>query len=189
MTAIKILTAAVAMLTIAALDSASAQQEGAPESPATGQGMMGESGSMMGDHGSMMGDRGSMMGGGGMMQGMGGGALAMCGRMTAHIEGRLAFLKAELKITPEQESLWDTYAAAIRDNAKTISKGCTAMMEQSKDKRPPLPERLDTYAQFMQSRIEALRAVSQALKPLYAALSDTQKDVADQMIRGSTGFM
>jgi hypothetical protein len=30
----------------------------------------------------------------------------MCGRMTAHIEGRLAFLKAELNITPEQEALW-----------------------------------------------------------------------------------
>jgi hypothetical protein len=48
---------------------------------------------MMG-HGMMSGQ--SMMGGHGMLggMGMGGGSASMCGRMTAHIEGRLAFLKA-----------------------------------------------------------------------------------------------
>ena len=55
----------------------------------------------------------------------------MCGRMTAHIEGRLAFLKAELNITPEQEALWKDYANAVRDNAKTMSGRCTALMGDS----------------------------------------------------------
>ena len=68
----------------------------------------------------MMG-RPRMMGG----MGMGGGPAAMCGRMTSHVEGRIAFLKAELKITPEQEALWNDYANAVRDNAKAMGSRCT----------------------------------------------------------------
>jgi len=34
--------------------------------------------------------------------------------MSDHIEGRLAFLKTELKITPMQLSLWNAFAAAAR---------------------------------------------------------------------------
>jgi hypothetical protein len=139
-------------------------------------------GSMMG-HGMMMGHRG-MMGG---MRGKHGGYL--CGRMTAHVDGRLAFLKTELKITPEQESQWNDYAAAVKDNAKTIGERCTAMMAQSNEKTPSLPERLDAQEQFMMTRLDALRAVGKALKPLYAVLSDEQKQLADQFIRSSSGMM
>ena len=150
-------------------------------------GMMG--GGMMG-HG-MMGEGQSMMGGHGMMGGigMGGGSASMCGRMTAHIEGRLAFLKAELNITPEQEALWKDYANAVRDNAKTMSGRCTALMGDSDASEKSLPDRLDAQEQFVAARLDALRATNKALKPLYQALSDAQKKLADQLIRSSTGMM
>ncbi len=143
----------------------------------SGGGMMGQKsgGGMMG-HG--------MMGG---MRGMGGGDV--CGRMTAHMDGRLAYLKAELKITPEEEPLWNDYAAAVKDNAKSLGERCTALVAQSKDKTPSLPERLDIHEQFMTARVDALRSIGKALKPLYAALSDEQKQLADQFINGSTGQM
>ena len=35
----------------------------------------------------------------------------MCAAMAGHVEGRLAYLKAELKITDAQEPLWKAYAA------------------------------------------------------------------------------
>jgi hypothetical protein len=162
-----------------------------------------DSGSMMGQTqgGSMMDQKsggGSMMGGGmmghrGMMGGGRGGFI--CGKMTAHIEGRLAFLKTELKITPEQESLWNAYADAVRANAKTIGERCTAMMGmmgmmgQDAGKTTSLPERLDAQEQFMMARLDVLRAVGKTLKPLYAALSDEQKQLADQFIKSSTGMM
>ncbi len=123
-----------------------------------------------------------MMGG---MRGMGGGDV--CGRMTAHMDGRLAYLKAELKITPAEESVWNDYAAAVKDNAKSLGERCTALVAQSKDKTPSLPERLDIQDQFMTARLDALRSIGKALKPLYAALSDEQKQLADQFINGSTG--
>jgi hypothetical protein len=149
----------------------------------SGGGMMGQmSGGMMG-HGMMM-CRHGMMGG---MRGMGGGDV--CGRMTAHMDGRLAYLKAELKITPEEESLWNDYAAAVKDNAKSLGERCTALVAKSKDKSPSLPERLDIHDQFMTARLDALRSIGKALRPLYADLSDEQKQLADQFINGSTGLM
>jgi len=50
----------------------------------------------------------ALMGHGGMMGSMGtkGGRPSLCAMMTQHVEGRLAFLKAELNITPEQDSVW-----------------------------------------------------------------------------------
>jgi hypothetical protein len=40
--------------------------------------------------------------------------------MTEHIEGRLAFLKTELKITDAQLPLWNAFAQAMRDNATAM---------------------------------------------------------------------
>ena len=171
---------AVALLAaIAATGSARAQQDSQQNSQPNSGSMMNQqpgSGSMMG-HG--------MMGG----IGMGGGSASMCGRMTAHIEGRLAFLKAELNITPEQEALWKDYANAVRDNAKTMSGRCTALMGDSGASEKSLPDRLDAQEQFVAARLDALRATNKALKPLYQALSDAQKKLADQLIRSSTGMM
>src|ERR1700755_43071 len=36
------------------------------------------------------------------------------------VDGRIAFLKAELKITPAQEAQWQQVKAAIRENARTL---------------------------------------------------------------------
>ena len=112
----------------------------------------------------------------------------MCGRMTAHIEGRLAFLKAELNITPEQEALWKDYANAVRA-MQTMSGRCTTLMGDSDASEKSLPDRLDAQEQFVAARLDALRATNKALKPLYQALSDAQKKLADQLIRSSTGMM
>jgi hypothetical protein len=175
---------AVALLAaITATVSARAQQDSQPDSGSM-MNQQPDSGSMMG-HGMMSGGQ-SMMGGHGMM---GGGSASMCGRMTAHIEGRLAFLKAELNITPEQEALWKDYANAVRDNAKSMSGRCTSLMGDSGASEKSLPDRLDAQEQFVAARLDALRATNKALKPLYQALSDAQKKLADQLIRSSTGMM
>jgi uncharacterized membrane protein YccC len=105
------------------------------------------------------------------------------------VEGRLAFLKAELNIAAEEESLWNDYAAAIRDNAKTMTARCTTLMGQAGASAQKLPDRLDAQEQFMAARLDALRATSKALKALYAALTDAQKQTADQLIRSSTGMI
>lgn len=182
MNAIKVLMVVSTILAVAAVMESTTAQQGSPPEGGSTMGHQPEGGSMMGHSGMGMGK--------GMMQGMGGarGDASMCARMTGHIEGRLAFLKAELKITSEQESLWNDYAAAVRDNAQAMTTRCASMMSEGGKNEANLPDRLDAHEQFMAAQLDTLRATSKALKPLYAALSDTQKEVANQLIR-SMGMM
>jgi hypothetical protein len=132
-----------------------------------------------------------MMGYGAMgpwMMGRSGSAEAMCSAMGSHIEGRLAYIKAELKVTDAQEPLWSAYAVAARDNAKTMIARCTTMMGKG-DSQVTLPDRLDQNEQLMAAHLDAVRVMDKALKPLYAALSDGQKKTADQLFWGPMGMM
>jgi len=193
MTMSKVLTLVFALLAASAVAcSARAQQESQPDSGPTNSGSMMDqqpSGHMMSP--GRMGAGGPMMGQHGVRRGMGmrGGHGSMCGMMTTHVEGRLAFLKAELNITSEQESLWNDYVGAVRDTAKSMATRCSSMMKQGEASKQSLPDRLDAQEQFVAARLDALRAVSKALKPLYGALSDAQKQAADELIRSSTGMM
>ncbi len=149
-------------------------------------------GSMMGRWGHGMMGFGGVMGYGGMgpwMMGWGGSGQAMCGAMTGHIEGRLAYIKAELKIADAQEPLWNAYAAAARDNANTMLTHCTTMMGRRGTSMVSLPDRLDQHEQIMAAQLEAVRAMNKALKPLYAALNDSQKHTADELFWGPMGMM
>jgi LTXXQ motif family protein len=146
-------------------------------------------------YGGMMGYAGmgsGMMGYGGMgrsTMGWGGLAQAMCNAMTGHVEGRLAYIKAELKITQTQELLWNAYAAAARENANTMLAHCTAMMGQRGSSTTSLPVRLDQHEQLMAAQLEAMRTMNKALKPFYAALSPEQKKTADQLMMSPMGMM
>jgi len=131
-----------------------------------------------------------MMGNGGpgsWMMGQGDVSQAMCNVMANHIEGRLAYIRAELKITEAQEFPWNTYAAAARDNANAMRAHCTTMM--SRRSGLSLPDRLEQHEQLMATQLDAIRAMNKALKPLYAALSDDQKKTADQLFWGPMGMM
>ena len=113
----------------------------------------------------------------------------MCSAMASHLEGRLAYTKAELKITEAQESLWNAYAAAARDNTNTMVGYCTAIMSRRGTSTVSLPERLEEHEQLLGTQLDAIRARNKALKPLYAALSDDQKKTADQLFWGPMGMM
>jgi len=168
--------------------TAAAQNQNQPPQQSTSQGWWN-----WGPHGMMgpgfMGP--GMMGHGGMgswMMGASGSAEAMCNAMGSHIEGRLGYIKAELKITDAQEALWNAYAAAARDNASTMIARCTTMMSQ-RVSQTSLPDRLDENEQLLAAQLDAVRAMNKALKPLYAALSDSQKKTADQLFWGPMGMM
>jgi len=140
----------------------------------------------------------------GMPQGMPGGAggmpmmrmmtgqdgMAGLGMMTAtagHVEGRLTFLNAELKITEAQLPLWNAVADAIRANAK----GMTEMMSggmMGASQATTLPGKLATREKMMTVHLDALHRFKAAVEPLYAALSDEQKKTADELLLGPMGM-
>ena len=130
----------------------------------------------------MMGMMRMMMGEGGM------GGMPMMAAMAKHVEGRLAFLKTELKITDGQLPLWNTFAEAVRDNANTMSEMMqSGMMGMSQ--AATLRDKLAMREKMMTAHLEALRKLKTAVDPLYAALTDEQKKTADEIMPGAVGMM
>ena len=127
-----------------------------------------------------------MMGGGmeGMMRGMMPGHHAM---MFDHVEGRIAYLKAELKITDAQTAQWDRFAGTLRSTARSM----TGMHQQMMQGGAPasLPARLELREKMLSAHLQALKGLGAALDPLYAAFSDEQKQVADELMLGPMGMM
>lgn len=132
-----------------------------------------------------------------MMRGMEqGGTMPMMGMgimgMADHIEGRIAFLKAELKITDSELPQWNTFADALRNNARRVAEMRGLMMRGGMTGQPTTlaaPDLLDRMEKMITAMLEVVRSGKAALGPLYAVLSDEQKKVADTLLRGPMGMM
>jgi hypothetical protein len=171
MKTLKIFATAALVMATTMFGAANAQDQSQQQDPWNGW--------MMG----MWGSRGLMGygGPGSWMTGRGDLSQAMCNVMANQIEGRLAYIRAELKITEAQESLWSAYAAAARDNANAMRAHCTITMGRRSGAAVTLPDRHDQHEQLMAAQLDAVRAMDKLLKPLYVALSDSQKQSADQL--------
>jgi hypothetical protein len=121
-----------------------------------------------------------------MMQGGSPGGMGRMMGMAQHVEGRIAFLRTELKITDNQSSQWNAFAEALRSNARRMTE-MHGMMGQGASLSAP--ERLDRMEKMMAGMLEAVRSTKAALTPLYAVLSDEQKKTADTLLQGPMGMM
>jgi hypothetical protein len=141
-----------------------------------------EPGMSPGMHG-MMGGRG-MMGGGMMGHGMGPGMMMGSGPM---MEGRLAYLKAELAITDAQAAAWDAYVGAVKARATTMQdmhKSMAQVMQAGS-----AVARLQAHTQAMQSMVDSLKGLLPPTEALYAALNEEQKKKADLLLGGGCCMM
>jgi hypothetical protein len=96
------------------------------------------------------------------------------------IDGRIAFLKAELKITPAQEVQWQNVAVAMRDNAKALDQ--VIMTARQNRGTMDAVQRLETRGQFAKLRADNDGRLLAAFKPLYASLSPEQQHMANELI-------
>ena len=172
-------------------DNHSAHHNGAASQPPAASAQSGEmpTGMMGQDGGGMMG----MMGRGGMMGMCHPAMMGMMG-MAGHVEGRIAFLKAELKITDAQISAWNAFADALRVNDRRMTEMRNSMMQGSMMGQGgaaiSAPDRLDRMERMKTTALDAVKATKSALTPLYAVLTDEQKKTADQLlIAGHMGIM
>jgi hypothetical protein len=99
----------------------------------------------------------------------------------SHIDGRIAFLKAELKITPAQERLFDKVAQTMRDTDADMKKDFEAR-QAARGTPQSAMDRLDAQVKMMQQRVRSRERYVAAFKPLYASLTPDQQKVADQML-------
>jgi hypothetical protein len=107
------------------------------------------------------------------------------------IEGRIAFLRTELKITDEQAGAWNTFADALRTNAQKLGAVRASMMGQGPGQQQPstLAGRLDLQERWLLARLEGIRAIKPAFANLYAAFSDDQKKTANEILAPHMGMM
>jgi vacuolar-type H+-ATPase subunit H len=96
------------------------------------------------------------------------------------VDGRIAFLKAELKITPAQETQWQQVEAAMRENAKALDQTITTARQNRTDM--DAVHRLELREQFAKVRAENEARLVAAFKPLYASLSPEQQQMANQLV-------
>ena len=112
-------------------------------------------------------------------------------------DGRIAMIKASLKLTPEQEKLFapveDKIRAGFADRRKAREAWAKKREEfranKGKHEQVSLPERMEKRSQRlteaaakMTERAQKAKEYAEVLKPLYASLSDEQKAVASQVL-------
>jgi protein CpxP len=99
----------------------------------------------------------------------------------SHIDGRIAYLKAELKITPAQEPLFAKVAQTMRDADADMKKDFEAR-QTARGTPQSAMDRLDAQVKLMQQHVRSRERYVAAFKPLYASLTQDQQKVADQML-------
>ena len=98
-----------------------------------------------------------------------------------HVEGRIAFLKAELKISDAQAPQFERVAQAMRENARERAQ-LHEQFRASRDKPQTAVEGLESRVRFEQLRTQQTQRLLAAFKPLYDSLSDEQKKTADELM-------
>jgi hypothetical protein len=103
------------------------------------------------------------------------------------VEGRIAFLRTELKIADAQNAAWNAFADALRANARSLGEVRAAIVAGSAQQS--LVERFALQEKWLAARLEGARAIKSPLVYLMAALSDDQKKVADELLAPHMGMM
>jgi len=129
-----------------------------------------------------------------MMQGRWGGHMVggdWSDIMIERIDGRLAYVKTELKITVAEEPQWEAFATAVRAGAEAHN-ALMQSMHQAFTKRDfakmTLPERLAFQQGHLEARLEQVKATKDAADKLYSVLNEDQKAVADDVVLPMTGM-
>lgn len=123
--------------------------------------------------------RNMMMGGSGMpAMGRMGPLAGMAG--LRHIEGQIAFYKAELQITDAQAPQWNAFADALRASAKRLQDSYKAAL--SGDGLPSAPDQLVGRRQLLTAELESPQTTEPAARALYAVLSADQQKAADELM-------
>ena len=96
-------------------------------------------------------------------------------------EARIKDLHARLKITPDQEDLWNKVTEVMRDNAKTMDTLNQARFEKAKTMTAV--EDLKSYGEIAEAHADGIKKFIPVFESLYASMSDDQKKDADTLFR------
>jgi gamma-glutamyl phosphate reductase len=110
--------------------------------------------------------------------------------MIDRVEGRIAFLRTELKITETQTAAWNDFADALRSNAKKLGEIRASIKAQpdSSGQAPTLADRLELQERWLTARLDGARAIRSTFTTLYGVLSDEQKKTGNEILAPHMGM-
>lgn len=95
------------------------------------------------------------------------------GERREHMQQRIAKLKADLKLTPAQETAWNTYAATFKPGERP------QRMEREDFAKLTTPQRIDKMREMRAQRAADADRRSEATKAFYAQLDASQQKTFD----------
>lgn len=100
---------------------------------------------------------------------------AIAQRRQARLQERFEKLKADLRLSPQQEPQWQTFVATVQQQLNIAREGRG---------QPPqnltAPERMSRRIALTEQRLVGMQKVQAALNDLYAALTPEQRETMDQ---------
>jgi protein CpxP len=95
------------------------------------------------------------------------------------VEKHIKDMHAKLKITPAEESQWAAVAQTMRDSALELDKAIDK--RESIVGSAPALDNLNAYGDIAQAHADGVKKLAAAFSPLYAAMPDDQKKLADDV--------
>lgn len=106
-------------------------------------------------------------------------------QIVAQSDANIARIKAELKLTPEQEKHWPAFNSAMHDLGNHGAERLN--LRNARARRDPpddIVEQMRNEAQFLVDRAQDQRSVADAADPLFASLDEKQKAIfIEEMVR------
>jgi hypothetical protein len=96
-------------------------------------------------------------------------------------EAHIVNLQNALKITKEQQGLWNDLTQVMRDNAKTLEDLVKVRIDKKNNMNAV--EDLKSYSQISEAQVEGMQKFIPAFEALYNSMSDEQKKNADVLFK------
>ena len=96
-------------------------------------------------------------------------------------EAHIVNLQNALKITKEQEGLWNDLTRVMRDNAKILEDLVKVRIDKKNNMNAV--EDLKSYSQISEAQVEGMKKFIPAFEALYNSMSDEQKKNADVLFK------
>ncbi|HZW47275.1 MAG TPA: Spy/CpxP family protein refolding chaperone [Microvirga sp.] len=100
------------------------------------------------------------------------------------VDARVAAIKAGLKLTGEQENLWNPVESAIRNAANQRYTWMIQFRENREQRRSAdFMQRFERRSAMQTERAQTSTAIATALRPLWDTFSEDQKRIAPRLLR------
>jgi protein CpxP len=100
-------------------------------------------------------------------------------KRNAQLEQHIKDLHASLKITPSEESQWGKVVQTMRDSASELDRAIDKRKETANT--ASAVDNLSAYGDIAQAHVDGVKKLTAAFSPLYNAMPDDQKKIADEV--------